>query len=239
MKTLISFLKSKRLSQLMVGGIAILFLFVNTACSQPNLSGTEGKQGTAKVSADSGSLKTPSTYRKAASPHRDKTDNVPEGQITELYKVIQPEEGGMNTYSDVDPRQNTSKTDAKAKALIQKASHPESEKYDGPLDAVKQELSDEPVAERVQKFSKNVSKTTQRTADDLSNEIQKGSNNLSEGSKELQDKTQSAAETLSKKIQKAAKNTSDAVKSNTQDIANKTKERVDEVQNFIDSSGNT
>jgi ElaB/YqjD/DUF883 family membrane-anchored ribosome-binding protein len=236
MKAFISFLRSKRLSQLMVGGTAILFLLVNTACSQPNVSGTNGEMG-AKVAADSKSVKTPSPYRKAASPYRKDTDNAPEGQITELYKVIQPEEGGMNTYSDVDPRQNTSKTNAKAKALIQKASHPEAKQYDSPLDAVKQELADEPISERVQKFSKNVGKSTQKTADDLSDEAQKGLNNLSEGSKDLREKTQSVAEELSKKAQKTVKNTSNAVNQTTQNIANKTQQGVDEVQSFIDANG--
>ncbi len=237
MKTIISFLKSKRLSQLMFGGIAILFLLVNTACSQPNISRTNDKLDTDKVAADSGALKTPSTYRKAASPYRDETDNAPEGQITELYKVIQPEEGGMNTYSDVDPRQNTSKTDAKAKALIQKASHLDAKKYDNPLDAVKQELADKPISERIQEFSDNVSKSTQETADNVSNETQKGLNNLSDSSKELQSKTKSAAEDLSQKAQKTAENTSDAVNKTAQKMANKTQQGVDEVQSFIDSNG--
>lgn len=239
MKTLISFLKSKRLSQLIVGSIAILFLLVNTACSQPNVSRPDGKIGAAKVAAESGPIKTPSTYRKAASPYRDSTDNAPEGQITELYKVIQPEVGGMNTYSDVDPRQNTSKTDAKAKALIQKASHPEAKKYDGPLDAVKQELADEPIAERVQKFSKNVGKSTQKTADGLSKEAQKGLNNLSEGSQDLREKTQSATKELSRNVQKTAQNTGNSVKNTAQNIASKTQQGVDEVQSFIESNGNS
>jgi hypothetical protein len=154
-------------------------------------------------------------YRKAASPYREDTDNAPEGQITELYKVIQPEIGGMNTYSDVDPRQNTSKTDAKAKTLIQKASHPEAQKYDSPLDAVKQELKDESIAKRVQNFSKDVEKSTQKTADGLNNEVQKGLNNLSKGSKDLQSKTQSVSEEFSQQAQKMVKNASDAVKKNT------------------------
>jgi hypothetical protein len=213
MKTIISFLKSKRLTQIIVGSIAVLFLLANTACSQPNILGTDGKMGAAKVAADS--IKTPSTYRKAASPYREDTDNAPEGQITELYKVIQPEIGGMNTYSDVDPRQNTSKTDAKAKTLIQKASHPEAQKYDSPLDAVKQELKDESIAKRVQNFSKDVEKSTQKTADGLNNEIQKGLNNLSKGSKDLQSKTQSVSEEFSQQAQKMVKNASDAVKKNT------------------------
>jgi ElaB/YqjD/DUF883 family membrane-anchored ribosome-binding protein len=239
MKTIISFLKSKQLSRFIVGGFSILFLLVNTACSQPNASGMDGKTGVAKVAADGTSIKTPSTYRKSESPYRKDTDNVPDGQITELYKVIQPEVGGMNTYSDVDPRQNTAKTDAKAKALIQKASHSEADKYDNPLDAVKQKLDDKPIAERIQSFSKNVGKSTQKTADGLSKEVQKGLNNLNESSKDLRDKAQSSADELSKKVQNIAGNTSDTVVKTTQNIANKTQQGVDEVQEFIDSKANT
>jgi hypothetical protein len=40
-------------------------------------------------------------------------ENPPPGKITELYKPITPEVGGMNNYSDVDPRVDTSKIELK------------------------------------------------------------------------------------------------------------------------------
>jgi hypothetical protein len=226
MRTLISFLKSKRLSQLMVGGVAALFLLVNTACSQPNVSGADGKMGADKVAVNSNS-------QKVASPYREDTDNIPEGQITKFYEPIQPVEGGMNTYRDVDPRQDTSESDAKAEKLIQKASRSEASKFDNPLDAVKKELADEPIPERVQKFSKNVGKSAQKAADELSQETQKGLNNISEGSRDLRNKTQSAAQTLTQK----AENAGDTVKQAAKNIGNKTQQSVDEVQSFIDKEG--
>jgi hypothetical protein len=223
MRTFISFLKSKRLSQLMVGGIAALFLLVNTACSQPNVLGADGKIVSDKVAASSNSLK-------VASPYREDTDNIPEGQVTKFYDPIQPVEGGMNNYRDVDPRQDTSKSDAKAEKLIRKA---KANKFDNPLDVVKKELADEPITERVQKFSKNVGKSAQKTADDLSQVTQKSLNNMSEGSRDLRNKTQSAAQTLTQKAEHAGDIFNQAAKS----IGNKTQQSVDEVQSFIDKEG--
>jgi hypothetical protein len=43
------------------------------------------------------------------------------GTITELYEPITPKVGGMNNYSDVDPRVDTSEVDAKVERLIRQA----------------------------------------------------------------------------------------------------------------------
>lgn len=71
--------------------LAVVILVITTACSSP--------ETTSKINLDSSSPNT----------------------VTELYKPITPEVGGMNGYSDVDPRVETSKTDAKAERLISKA----------------------------------------------------------------------------------------------------------------------
>ena len=174
-----------------------------------------------------------SSAPKVASLYREDTDNIPEGQITKFYEPIQPVEGGMNNYRDVDPRQDTSKSDAKAEKLIRKASHSEANKFDNPLDAVKKELADEPITERVQKLSKNVGKSAQKTADGLSQEIQKGLSNISEGSRDLRNQTQSAAQTLTQKVEDAG----DAVKQTAKNIGDKTQRGVDQVQSFIKEEG--
>ncbi len=46
---------------------------------------------------------------------KDAQQRSPE-QFTELYKPNSPPVGGMNNYSDVDPRMDTTKADAKAHA---------------------------------------------------------------------------------------------------------------------------
>lgn len=232
MKNLVSFLRSKRFSQIIAGSFVVLFMLVTTACSQPNNPASNGKISKANVKADT-------KLMQPASPYRKDADNTPEGQITELYQSIQPVEGGMNNYSDVDPRLNTSKSDAKAKKIIQQAPHPEAKKFNGPLDAVKKELSDESIPERVQKLSDNVAQATKNRANDVSEETQKGLDNISESSKKLRNKTQSAAKTLSENTQKAAKSTGDSVKQTTDSIVSKAQRGVSEVQDFIDAKGDS
>jgi ElaB/YqjD/DUF883 family membrane-anchored ribosome-binding protein len=230
MKRIISFLKAKRISQLISASFAILFLLVNTACSQPSVSADKGKSDSAKVVVQN----PPS---KVSSPYRQDKENVPEGQVTEFYDSIQPVEGGMNNYSDIDPRQNTSKADAKAKKLVQQASHPEADKFNNPLDAVKKELDDEPIPERVQKFSKNIGNSAKKLAKDTADESQKGIKNVKENSKSFGENTksaaQSAADKLTQNLQSTAEDAGNAVKQTTDKIVSKTQEGVDKTQDFI------
>lgn len=209
MKKIISFLQEKRIFRFVSATFSVLFLLVTTACSQPSMSASEGNSDGAKVVVQN----PPS---KVASPYRQDKDNVPEGQVTEFYDAIQPVEGGMNNYSDVDPRQNTSKADAKAKKLVQQASHPEADKFKNPLDAVKKELADEPIPERVQKLSKDISNSAKKLAKDTSDESQKGIKNIKENSKSFAENTKSTAESnadrLTQNLQSTADHTNDVVK---------------------------
>jgi ElaB/YqjD/DUF883 family membrane-anchored ribosome-binding protein len=236
MKKIISFLKAKRISQLISASFAVLFLLVTTACSQPSVSGNEGKSDAAKVAVQN----PPS---KVASPYRQDKGNVPEGQVTEFYDSIQPVEGGMNNYSDVDPRQNTSKADAKAKKLVRQASHPEADKFDNPLDAVKKELADEPIPERVQKFSKDIGNSAKKLAKDTSDESQKGIKNIKENSKSFAENTKSTAEStadrLTQNLQNTADDTSNVVKQTADKLISKTQNGVDKTQNFIQNKANS
>jgi ElaB/YqjD/DUF883 family membrane-anchored ribosome-binding protein len=236
MKKIISFLSAKRISQFVSASFAILFLLVTTACSQPSVSANEGKTDSAKVAVQN----PPS---KVASPYRQDKDNVPEGQVTEFYDSIQPVEGGMNNYSDVDPRQNTSKPDDKAKKLVQQASHPKADKFKNPLDAVKKELADEPIPERVQKFSKDVGSSAKKLAKDTSDESQKGIKNISENSKSFgkntKSATESAADRLTQNLQNTADDTSSAVKQTTDKLMSKTQNSVDKAQDFIQNKSDS
>jgi hypothetical protein len=87
-------LKLRSLYKVVLSLLAVFFLAINTACSNS------------------------AVMAKAAKPD---LDNQSTGQITELYKTIAPNEGGMNGYSDIDPRMDTSQADAKADRLIKQA----------------------------------------------------------------------------------------------------------------------
>jgi ElaB/YqjD/DUF883 family membrane-anchored ribosome-binding protein len=225
-KNLISFVKSRCISQLVVLSASVLFLLINTACSQPSVSANEVKPGEAKVA-----VKNPPS--KVSSPYRQDTNNVPAGQITEFYDAIQPVEGGMNNFSDVDPRQNTSKADAKAEKLIKNASHPEKNKFKNPLDAVNTELNNESIPERVQKFSKDLGKSTQELADGISEESRKGASNLKKNSGSFLDKTQSRVDDLNRKAQDTAVDAGSTVEKVADSFVNKAQQGANDVQRFV------
>ncbi len=94
MKNTFLSLKLRSFYKVVLSLLAVFFLVINTACSN-----SEGVAQSAKPDLD----------------------NQSTGQITELYKPIVPNEGGMNGYSDIDPRVDTSEADAKADRLIKQA----------------------------------------------------------------------------------------------------------------------
>lgn len=61
-------------------------------------------------------------------------------QATERYDSIQSKQDGMNTFSDTDPRRNTSKADAKAQTLKDVAKR-RSEQADSPLEPATEAIS--------------------------------------------------------------------------------------------------
>jgi hypothetical protein len=119
-------------------------------------------------------------------------DNPPPGKITELYKPIAPAVGGMNNYSDVDPRVDTSKADAKAERLINQAKGLE-RKDTNPLQQIKKEFDNKGIQERVEDTAESVRQSAQETADGISKGTRKGLANVKENAKSFKDDVESAA----------------------------------------------
>jgi hypothetical protein len=193
MKKLVSLLKSLQVPKILISGLAILFLVFNTACSQTNVS-----------AMDSDPRVLPATTS-PSSPSRKDVDAAPAGQITELYDTIQPKIGGMNNYSDVDPRQDTSEAKTKARQLSQNARRQQAEGANNPreaIDEVKKELDKKSIGERAQDFSKNVSSSTRQKTEELSQATQKGMKNLGDNTRKLGDSAKSAPDELSEKVEK-------------------------------------
>jgi hypothetical protein len=101
MKRLTAFLKKVRLGQILAVFLAGILVLVSTACTRTDVMA--GKTGSPKI----------------GSPTADQIrEEVPSGAVTSQYK------GGMNDYSDVDPRdQNVSTAEAKAQLLKEQAQH--------------------------------------------------------------------------------------------------------------------
>jgi hypothetical protein len=119
-------------------------------------------------------------------------ENPPSGKITELYKPITPEVGGMNNYSDVDPRVDTSKAEGKADRLINQAKGLE-RKDTNPLQQIKKEFDNKGIKERVEDTVDRVGQSAQETAEGISKGTRKGLANVKENAKSFKDDVESAA----------------------------------------------
>jgi hypothetical protein len=141
-------------------------------------------------------------------------DNPPPGKITELYKPITPEVGGMNNYSDVDPRVDTSKADAKADRLINQAKGLE-RKDTNPFQQIKKELDKKGIQERIGDTADSVGQSAQETAADIAKGTRKGFANVKENTKSFKDDVESAAGDLSQKAKNKATDLQDTVRDAT------------------------
>lgn len=142
MGIMITFVKRLQLSRLLIIFLAGIILLISTACSQSSsdkLSKTE----------------TPSKYVNK--------DNIVLKAVKDSYKTV-PSEGGINNHRDVDRRQNTKLTDAKAQNLINQANNHLQKSTRNPVEAVDKLKSDAPIDKIKGKFediSKNILDSTQ------------------------------------------------------------------------------
>ncbi len=158
----------KSLSKVVISFFAAFLLFSTTACG--------GSNPTTDIA-------------------RQNLDNPPAGKITELYKPIAPFEGGMNNYSDVDPRVDTSKTDAKAERLIEKAKNLQKQDTN-PFKQIQKEFDRKGVQERAGDLSKDLSRSAQETADGLAKGTQKGFGNVQKNAESFKEEVGSTLNDL-------------------------------------------
>lgn len=174
-----------------------------------------------------------STACSPSSPSVSGTGSYQEGRApqTELYRTIQPKENGPNTYSDTDPRRNTSATSAKAKQLINNAER-NVNKVQNSRELVDEMKSARPLKEGPQKVSDRVSNTVEGFAEDFSAGTQRGIKNLKsntsqakEGVQDTLDDARQNVGTTGKQAARTAERTADQLKSNVdnarQDVTSK------------------
>ena len=117
-------------------------------------------------------------------------ENPPPGKITELYKPITPAAGGMNNYSDVDPRVNTDRADAKADRLIKQAKDLE-QKDTNPQKQIEKGFDRKGIKERAEDTVDSVRKSAEETADGVAKGTRKGFANVKENAKSFKDDVES------------------------------------------------
>jgi len=146
---------------------------------------------------------------------------VPGSAVTSTYK------GGMNDYSDVDPRQNTTKAQTKAKALIDNAQkNINTKSVDSPEQYVENYQSGTPLGERIQQIGENIGDSI----DNLKEYVSKGTD---ENIQRTQENAQNAAENA----KQAAKESADTAQSKVKSDIKTTKRTLEDVADKSENIG--
>ena len=118
-------------------------------------------------------------------------NNPSNGKITELYKPIAPPTGGMNNYTDVDPRVDTSKAEAKTDRLIDQAKNLEN-KNTNPFKQLQKQFDRKGINVRAEDAVEGVNRSAQETADGVAKGTRKGFDNLKDNAKSFKEDVKSA-----------------------------------------------
>lgn len=196
MNRIISFFKSIPIVRIVSVFAASVLIFVATACSGGELQAKT-------LNSNNPNRPSPEQY-------------VPKEAVTN------PREGGMNQYSDVDPRANTAGAQTKAKGLLDKADRNLDKMVDSPDQYARNYRSGTPLGERVKRIGEDVGSSTEELTEGFAKGTQRGVRNLKEN-------TQNATSNVGDSAKQATEN----VKQNTQDAFGKTKQAVDNSSNFV------
>jgi gas vesicle protein len=180
--------KLKSLVKVALSFFAVILLVTTTACN--------GGSSTAKVDPMTNS------------------NNPTPGKVTELYKPIAPAEGGMNNYSDVDPRMDKSAAKAKADRLIDKT---DKLQRDGtnPFKQLGKQLNEKGLPERIEDTAKQVNRSAKETADDVAKGTKRGYNNLKENTNNFTEDVKSSLENTQQKVVDRAEDLKDTMRKNS------------------------
>lgn len=160
-----------------------------------------------------------------SSPSVSGTGSYEQGRAnpTELYRPIQPDEGGMNRFSDTDPRQNTKGLGSKAKSRIDEAER-NIDKVQNPREFAEDYREGTPLGERVRNITDDVGSAAKDTAKDFAKGTERGVSNLKRNTEQAKrgvegtvDDARQNAEDLGKDTSRSAQRTFDRVKSNADD----------------------
>ncbi|MBE9125841.1 MULTISPECIES: DUF6658 family protein [unclassified Coleofasciculus] len=138
-------------------------------------------------------------------------EDVPGSALTSPYK------GGMNNYSDVDPRMNTSDTQAKTKSLINRVEK----------NLQKDKYEDAPsVGKQAQKAAGNIRDAAQNRAEDISKGTQRGIENI-------KGNTADTAEDAGKFAKRSAEDVKDSAQRTSREAAKSTKRAAEDVSDTV------
>ncbi|MEG4025980.1 DUF6658 family protein [Microcoleus sp. S13C4] len=169
MNRLTAFVKKIRAVQILTVFLAGILVLVSTACSRPDIMA--GKPDVMAGKADVKIGKTSDQIR----------EEVPSGAVTSEFK------GGMNDYSDVDPRnKKMTTTEAKAELLKEQAQHRIDTKSSNNVGENVRRVADDAPEKlgQIGEKAKDDARTAQRKADNFGDKTKQGFANLKENTRE-------------------------------------------------------
>lgn len=188
MKRVIDWVKNLRPLKVLTVLLASVFLLFAQACNRPGIAAQPPQPG-------------------AQPPNEVRYDP------TKSYNLNTPE-GGMNNFSDVDPRAQAGEkaAEARAKDLSINAKRNVDEKgIDSTEQYVRNYRQGTPFGQRV----KNLGEDIGGSAEELGEGVAKGTRR---GIENIKDNTQNAAENLTKNVQRGAEDAADSVKRTVRNV---------------------
>jgi hypothetical protein len=159
-------------------------------------------------------------------------EEVPGSAVTNEYK------GGINDYSDVDPRQSTKGAEAKAKALVDNAQKNIDEKsVDSPGQYVENYRSGTPLGERTRRIGEDVGEAAKNVGEDVSKGAQKNAQQTKATAQDTAKKAKSTAEDAAVNTKQGADKTSRTAQSKVNEGVKGVQQGVDDAADAGESLG--
>lgn len=164
----VSAIKRFPIARVMVVLAASFMLLVSTACSNitPPVSSNPSNPADSK-------LPTPVSSGEG-SYHAKSNANQP----TELYDPIQKREGGMNMYSDTDPRYQRDKLGAQIERRVDKAEQNLDRSIDDVDDYVDNYTSGAPLGKRIRNITDSVGESAENLTEQVKEGTERGAQDL-------------------------------------------------------------
>lgn len=141
--------------------------------------------------------------------------------------------GGMNDFSDVDPRFDQSEASAKAKALKDNAERNiKTKSINSPEDFVENYKSGAPIQERTKNIIDSTANTAKNLQEDVAKGTERGTENIKANTSDAVDKTASAtkskADEVGQSVQSASQSAAKTAERTAQDASDLAKDKVNQ-----------
>lgn len=197
MKRVMNWLKNIRPVKMLTVFLAATFLFMAQACNRPGIAQQPPQPG-------------------------NQPPNIERYDATKDYPLNKPQ-GGMNNFSDVDPRAKGAEraANARAKALADNARrNVELKGVDSTDEYIRNFQEGTPLDKRVKRLGDNIGSSAEELGEGFAKGTQRGVENI-------QENTERAAKNLGKNIQRGAEDTSTSLQRRAEDTANAAKRTLD------------